>query len=114
MKSTENMLDLASEYTPYPAGRFRADGPYSGEAFRDDVLLKRVRDAVHARQVLTVRIDGVRAFGSSFLEEAFGGLVRKGVSREQLLRHVAVVSSKPSHQRYIDAINRYMRDAKPG
>ena len=32
-------IDLARSFTPYPVGRTRSDGRYSGEAFRDDYLV---------------------------------------------------------------------------
>lgn len=65
-------IDVARSFTPYPVGRTRSDGRYSGEAFRDDHLVP----ALQAGAV-TVVMDGAKGYGSSFLEEAFGGLVRR-------------------------------------
>ena len=45
---------------------------------------------------VTIELDGVRGFGSSFLEEAFGGLVRKGYSPESVLSTFTLRSSDPS------------------
>lgn len=52
------------------------DGPGSGEAFRDDVLIPALTRARDADTVLVVDLDGVAGLPTSFLEEAFGGLLR--------------------------------------
>lgn len=68
------MIHIAKEFTDAPAGRFLTDGPYSGEAFRENFL----RPALEQNEFVEIDLDGVEGYGSSFLEEAFGGLVRKG------------------------------------
>lgn len=65
---------VAKDFTKMPCVRRRDDGKKSGEEFRDDILLP----ALKANDLVTVDLNGVLALGSSFLEEAFGGLVRKG------------------------------------
>lgn len=85
-------LSIARDFSRYPAGRFKSDGPYSGEKFRDDFLVP----AMETGELMTIDLDGVRGFGSSFLEEAFGGLVRNGYSSEKVLRTFTFVSSDPS------------------
>jgi hypothetical protein len=68
---------VAVEFSRYLGGRYRADGPFSGEAFRDDLLLKLAQQALRSKSELIVDFDGVAGIPTSFLEEAFGGLVRK-------------------------------------
>ncbi|MCU7858695.1 MAG: STAS-like domain-containing protein [Candidatus Thiodiazotropha sp. (ex Lucinoma kastoroae)] len=75
------VLNIANCFSRYPAGRFITDGPYSGEKFRDDFLMP----AIDLGEKLVIALDGARGYGSSFLEEAFGGLVRKGYSKEDIL-----------------------------
>lgn len=65
---------VAKDFTKMPCVRLREDGRNSGQEFRDDILLP----ALRANEKVTVDLDGVLSLGSSFLEEAFGGLVRKG------------------------------------
>lgn len=65
-------IKVARSFSREPAGRFRTDGPHSGERFRDDVLVP----ALKKNAQITVDLDGTEGYGSSFLEEAFGGLVR--------------------------------------
>lgn len=67
------MIHLAQDFTKYPAGRYRSDGQYSGEVFREDFLVPALRSGDEVEVVL----DGALGYGSSFLEEAFGGLVRE-------------------------------------
>lgn len=64
-------ISIANDFSRYPAGRYESDGPFSGEAFRR-ILVEKL---IECRQV-TVAMDGTLGYGSGFLEEAFGGLVR--------------------------------------
>jgi len=66
-----HVLTIAEDFSRFPAGRFKDDGAFSGERFRD-VLVERLRSA----EKLVIDLDGTMGYGSSFLEEAFGGLVR--------------------------------------
>ncbi|MEB0308340.1 STAS-like domain-containing protein [Pseudomonas sp. 10B1] len=70
MKMTK--MIISKEFSEYPAGRYRADGAFSGEVFRDDLLIPKLTDF----DVVEINLDGSMGYGSSFLEEAFGGLVR--------------------------------------
>ena len=65
-------ISVANDFSPFPAGRFLADGKFSGERFRDEFLVPALREHDH----VSINMDDVFGFGSSFLEEAFGGLVR--------------------------------------
>ena len=80
-------LRVAEDFSRTPAGRYRSDGRWSGEAFREDHLAPALRST---DQGVVVYLDGVEGYGSSFLEEAFGGLVRKndlaGQDLHKLLR----------------------------
>lgn len=67
-------IDFVSEFTPFPAGRYRDDGPFPGQAFREDLLVPNLREF----DQVEVNLDGAMGYGSSFLDEAFGGLVRLG------------------------------------
>jgi hypothetical protein len=67
-----HVIDIASAFTRFPAGRFKTDGPFSGERFRDDILVPALAEHGH----VVLRLDGTMGYGSSFLEEVFGGLVR--------------------------------------
>lgn len=96
------MISIAKDYSDEPGGRYYSDGSHSGERFREEFLAPALRGA----DVVEVDIGGVLAFGSSFLEEAFGGLVRLGFAARDLHARLRVVSGSPTHRkriwRYID------------
>lgn len=82
-------IHVAKEFSPEPAGRFVSDGRYSGESFRE----KHLHPALDTGNVVQVLMDGGEGYGSSFLEEAFGGLVRKGYFTIEELRERLEVES---------------------
>jgi non-ribosomal peptide synthetase component E (peptide arylation enzyme) len=67
------LINVAKEFTPTPGGRYRREGEWSGEEFREDVLEK----ALAGGAVVVVDLDDVDGFTTSFLDEVFGELVRK-------------------------------------
>ena len=98
-------ISVASEFSVYPGGRTPDDGPYSGEEFRDNFLIPYLKDGKH----VCVSLDGTRGYGSSFLEEAFGGLVRRGFSQEELHRLLSFESARPG---LIKEIWNYIEEAR--
>lgn len=86
------VINVARDFSRYPAGRYVDDGPYSGAAFRDGILIP----ALKAGEEIAVELDGVRGYGSSFLEEAFGGLVRNGFSPDQIRQLITLQSADRS------------------
>lgn len=90
-------INIATEFSRYPAGRFLTDGPFSGEKFRDELLIP-LLEKLDEDAVLEIKLDGARGYGSSFLEEAFGGLFRKlkSFTLEQFLKKVKLNTSDPS------------------
>jgi len=104
--SEQPVLRLAETFSRFPAGRYRQNGPYSGEAFRDDHLIPRLRRG----ETLTVDLDGTRGYASSFLEEAFGGLVRSDRLTTADLQRLTLLSGEdPS---LITEITGYLTDAQ--
>lgn len=99
---TTKTINIARDYTRYPAGRFRSDGPYSGQQFREQLLVP----ALGSAEVVSVELDGVAGYGSSFLEEAFGGLVRtRVISSAEAGRRIQLVTTDPS---LVSEIQSYM------
>lgn len=69
----EKIINIAADFSRTPGGRYRTDGPASGEEFRESVLIP----ALEENNSIVIELDGTRGYPSSFLEEAFGGLVRR-------------------------------------
>lgn len=76
----KGLFSIATDFTRFPAGRRKADGPHSGEHLRE-VVLQRLQEGP-----LTVLFDGTMGYGSSFLEGAFKGLSQE-VPVDQLTLH---------------------------
>lgn len=70
------------DFSKFPGPRYRRLGPASGEQFREEVLLPALKE--FGREFV-IDLDGVMSYGSSFLEEAFGGAVREGANPENLI-----------------------------
>lgn len=109
----DQMLNIAKAFSPFPAGRIPADGDFNGETFRTSYLEPKLRQAIDVGAKLTVSLDGLKSCGSSFLESAFGGLVRyNGFSQATLNNFLVIECSTPALERYKIAANRYIQKAK--
>jgi len=98
-------INIAHDFSRYPAGRHLSDGPFSGEKFRNEFLLEPLSNNEHC----LIELDGVRGYGSSFLEEAFGGLVREGkFEADDVLRLIELSASDES---LIFEITEYIKSA---
>ena len=106
----DTVLSIANQFSRFPAGRYRSDGPYSGERFRDDFLLPALQAASKNGTHVVVELDGVLGYSSSFLEEVFGGVVRNWrddlKSLVSLLKisaeDIAYESARLDAQRYLE------------
>lgn len=99
---------IGTDFSDTPSGRYRDDGPFSGEIFRDDILVP----ALKANDRVEVDISGVEGYGSSFLEEVFGGLVRLGYfTKEELGSKLNCVASDKTKSCYLERIAAYMESA---
>lgn len=99
------VVSVAKDFTRFPAGRYKRNGDTSGESFRERFLEEPLRRG----EQITVEFDGTVGYGSSFLEEAFGGLVRSlNVSAQFVLDHLTLKSSDPS---ICDEVKEYIVDA---
>lgn len=102
-------INVAKDFSRTPGGRVRSTGPASGEAFRE-LLLRKLRS--NPQEVLEVELDGAEGYGSSFLEEAFGGLIRTEIyPPDEIFRRVQVSARSRRYQTYVVEIQKYMRDA---
>ena len=70
-------VNIAEDYSKVPGGRYIEDGPFSGQDFRENILLPKFQEAKRQNVILQVNLDGGYGYGSSFLDEAFGGLARE-------------------------------------
>jgi len=79
------------DWTATPGARLQAIGPFSGEEYRESVLVPAFETARRDGVKLVVDLDGTAGYATSFLDEAFGGLARQfGAS---VVRSTLVVES---------------------
>lgn len=89
---SELVLDI-KQFTTTPGGRFRVSGSFSGEEFREDYLIPALNKAIDQDTVLSVVLDGVCGYPSSFLSEVFGGLL-SAFSRATLKNHLRLICTE--------------------
>lgn len=83
------IFSIARDFSPFAGPRKRRQGPHSGEALRGKLV-----DFLDSHPgKVTIVLDGTRGMGSSFLDEAFGGLVRyEGKRTEDLVQRMTFQS----------------------
>ncbi len=86
------IIKIAGDFSETPGGRYRKDGEWSGEDFRER-LLKPEFEALTEGEKLTIDFDGGYGYPVSFLEEAFGGLARD-FSADLVLSKLQFVSTE--------------------
>ena len=104
------VLHIAKEYSRCPGARYESEGEFSGEKFREELLLPRLKEAIEKKVMLEVVLDGSAGYSTAFIEEAFGGLIRKdGMTMKEIEGHLYVISDEDPT--YIDDIKIYLRNA---
>lgn len=104
-------ISVARDFSPTPGSRYESEGDFSGEVFRRDCLLPAVREAIASHSTLTINLDGTAGYATSFLEEAFGGLVRvEGHKIEDLRKVLQFVSLEEDY--LVDDIWLYIDEAQ--
>lgn len=94
------------DFSTFPGARYRHLGPGSGEEFRDDILIP----AMNKYSDIQLNLDGVIGYGSSFLEEIFGGLIRKNIDENRVLNLVNTLISNDDNL-LKEEIKEYINDA---
>ena len=103
-------FSIARDFTRFPGPRFKHQGAFSGEALSKK-LAKLLRNDPSSYRI---NLDGTTGIGSSFLDQAFGGLVSDhGFSPSELERRLSFVSEiDPSYEITIrNAISKAARQA---
>lgn len=72
-----NTLFVSSDFSTTPGPRYDSEGSYSGELFREEALVPYLKSAIESQQSFIVDLDGTAGYGTSFIDEAFGGLIRE-------------------------------------
>lgn len=103
-------LKVSTDFSFTPGPRYEQEGKFSGEVFRKDFLEPKLKEAIKRQVKLFIDFDGTAGYGTSFLEEAFGGLIRVNkYSYEEIFNHIELKSNEEDY--LIDDIKGYLKDA---
>lgn len=105
----ELIIKIASEFTKTPGPRNRTEGEFSGEQFREEILCTKLEKAFNEDLKLIVDLDGTYGYGTSFLEEAFGGVARI-YGADKVLKHIKFISNEEPY--LINDITGYINDTR--
>ena len=98
-------ISVAKQFGIKPYGRDEGHGQFNGQRFRHELLLP----ALNSSEKIIVDLNGVLGYHASFLEEAFGGVVRLGYFNAQDL--LAKLEFRYKSNGTIVLIEKYIRDA---
>lgn len=73
------------------------------------MLKQALKSSIETGEELIVDLDGSNGYGYSFLEEAFGGLVRSEQFTKDQVLGIVLVSNEEPH--WIDKIESYIKNA---
>ena len=106
------IIKIAIDYTDTPGARYYSQGPFPGEEFRDKLLYPKYIECIEKKEELIVDLDGGYGYGSSFLEEAFGGLIRRLKENNLDFKKPPEIISIISNDEisWIKKIDKYMKD----
>lgn len=90
--NNKHTINIGKDFSRYPVGRYLIHGDSNGEKFREEFL----RPALARGGQLSIKFDDALGYGSSFLEEAFGGLIRHGFMKAELISRLELVTSDES------------------
>ena len=76
-------LKISTDYSEFPGGRYSEDGLGNATDFREKYLIP----MLEKNRPFMIDLNGVVSYPVSFIDEAFGGLVRmKRYTSEQLMK----------------------------
>lgn len=101
---------IAKDFSDTVGGRYKVEGDYSGEQFREELLKPKFEEAIASRQALLIDFDGGYGYPTSFLEESFGGLIRDGFDKEIVLKVLSFKSN--DNPKIIERVKDYILEAK--
>jgi len=104
------ILKISKEFSRTPGPRYLREGDFSGELFRNSLLVPAISQAIKDNYILKIDLDGTAGYGTSFLEESFGGLIRENhLDYNAILKHVEFISQEESY--LTEDILEYLGDA---
>jgi chaperonin GroEL (HSP60 family) len=108
MESIEIKIAKDLSYSPGP--RYIDEGKNSGEKFRKEILAAAFQQAIEENKKVIVDLDGTDGYGTSFLEESFGGLIREnGIAYDEIIKRLEIISKEEDYLK--NDVYDYLKDA---
>jgi hypothetical protein len=109
--ANEKVLKVAKDFSTSPGPRYIREGDFSGELFRNTILEKQLKECIATQTILLIDLDGTAGFGTSFLEEAFGGLIRVcNINYNDILKYLQLKSEEEPY--LLEDVAAYMKEAQ--
>ena len=102
------IINICKDFSDTPGARYISEGKYSGEEFRESILIPAYEKVVNSNEKIIIEMDGGYGYPTSFLEEAFGGLARK-FSPESVTKKLDFISE--DEPALVDEVKGYILDA---
>lgn len=104
-------INIGKDFSKAPGPRYMVEGRNSGEEFREKIFAPRMRDAIQSNSLLVIDLDGTAGYGTSFLEEIFGGLIRENhFPYSQIKKALKIKSEEEPY--LIEDIEQFLLDAR--
>ena len=89
----EKIINIVKDFSEVPYGRTKKHGPNNGTVFRKILV-----DALKENDIVKVDFEDLIFIpGSSFMDEAFGGLTRdEGLAESELKKRLRIINSSES------------------
>lgn len=102
-------VSVANDFSKTPGPRYRYEGDFSGEEFRQTKLEPLFNQARKENKKIIVNLDGTLGYGTSFLEEVFGGLARL-YTADEVEKTIEIISKEEDY--LINDIKGYIKDTR--
>lgn len=98
------------DFSITPGSRYRDEGlkAHSGQEFREGFLEPIFENKENDNSIIVVNLDGTIGYGTSWLEEVFGGLARK-FGNDLVLSKIHFISDEEPY--LIDDVKEYIKNA---
>lgn len=105
MMEDKNLLPpiRVADFSKTPNGRTSEDGPYNGYRYRVQFVRPAFKEALENNKVAQFDFDDIVPPGSSFLDEAFAGLIKEdGYPLDTVKKHISFISKFPLYKMQIE------------
>ncbi|MCH9852083.1 MAG: STAS-like domain-containing protein [Alphaproteobacteria bacterium] len=107
MQQTDKLIYI-TDFSRDPDFRLKEDGDFSAEEFRDEYVIPQL-DKLQKGEKLTINLDGTHGISPWFLEEVFGGSVRKKYLDKEWAKKIEIISETVPE--YRDVSIHYIKEA---